>query len=270
MPQVFVNLYACCGNGHQEPTLGDLQNTLQTILHGFSSTFIVLDALDECTEREKLLSWIQTLILDKDKNLRVHLIVTSRPEQEIEDKFKSSHYFDLVKASENHDLVAYLDYQLQNDSDLQKWNSETQDQIKLKLMEQADGMYVYYQHLNDRMISKHNFRFRWVALQLNELKKCRTKTDLKKQLADLPQGLDKTYDQILLGINEKDHGYAKTFLQWLSFAVRSLTLKELAATASIDLSAENGPEYRSDNELQDIKDVLKICSSFIRESEGVV
>ena len=143
MPKVLVNLYACCGNGHKEPTLGDLQDTLGTILDGFSSTFIILDALDECTEREKLLNWIQSFILEKDNNLRLHLIVTSRPEQEIEDKFKSSDYVDLVKESENHDLVAYLDYQLQNDSDLQKWDSETQEQIKLKLMEHADGMYVY-------------------------------------------------------------------------------------------------------------------------------
>ena len=213
---------------------------------------------------------IQTYILEKDKNLGLHLIVTSRPEQEIEDKFKSSHSLDLVKASENLDLVAYLDYQLQNDSELQKWNSETQKQIKLKLMEQADGMYVYYQHFNGRMIIKHDFRFRWVALQLNALKKCWTKTDLKKQLANLPQGLDKTYDQILLGINEKYHGYAKTFLQWLSFAVCPLTLKELATIASIDFSAENGPQYQADNELQDMKDVLKICSSFVMKSEGAV
>ena len=229
-----------------------------------------MDALDECTEREKLLNWIQTFILGKNKNLGLHLIVTSRPEQEIEDKFKCSQYLDLVKESESHDLVAYLDYQLQNNSVLQKWNSDTQKQIKLKLMEQADGMYVYYHHLNNRMIIKLNFRFRWAALQFNELKKCRTKTDLKRQLADLPQGLDKTYDQILLGINEKDHYYAKTFLQWLSFAVRPLTLKELASTASIDLSAKSGPEYKSDNEFQDIKDVLKICSSLVIQSEGKI
>ena len=133
MPKVLVKLYTHCGNGHQEPTLGDLQNTLQTILDGFSSTFIILDALDECTEREKLLNWIQTLILKKSKNLGLHLIVTSCPEQEIEDKLKSSHYLDLVKESESQDLVAYLKCQLQNDSDLQKWNSDTQEQIKLKL-----------------------------------------------------------------------------------------------------------------------------------------
>ena len=120
------------------------------------------------------------------------------------------------------------------------------------------------------MITKHIFRFRWVALQLNELKECHTKTDLKKQLADLPQGLDKTYDQILLGIKERDHDYVKMFLQWLSFAVRPLTLEELATTAAVDLSAENGPEYKSDNELQDINNVLKICSSFIIKSEGMV
>ena len=144
MPKVLVDLYACCGNGHQEPTLDDLQSTLQRIVDGFSSTFIVLDALDECAEREKLLNWIQTFILEKDINLGLHLIVTSRPEQEIEDKFKSYHYLDLVEESGNHDLVAYLDYQLQNDSDLQKWNSDTQNQIKLTLMKQADGMYVHY------------------------------------------------------------------------------------------------------------------------------
>ena len=270
MPKVLVNLYACCGNGHQEPTLGDLQNTFQRILSGFSSTFIILDALDECTEREKLLNWIQTTILGKDMNLGLHLIVTSRPEEDIEDKFKFYHYIDLVEESENHDLVVYLDYQLQKDSDLQKWHSDTQEQIKLTLLEQADGMYVYDQHFNDRIITKCKFRFRWVALQLNELKKCRTKTDLKKQLADLPQGLDKTYDRILLGINEKDHGYAKTFLQWLSFSVRPLTLEELATTVAVDLSAENGPEYKSENKLQDNRDVLKICSSFIIKSEGMV
>jgi len=44
---------------------------------------------------------------------------------------------------------------------------------------------------------------------------------------------------------------------------------ELAATAAVDLSAENGPEYKSDNELQDINDVLKMCSSFVMESEGI-
>ena len=47
-------------------------------------------------------------------------------------------------------------------------------------------------------------------------------------------------------------------------------MKELATTAAVDLSAEYGPEYRFDNDLQDSKDVLKICSSFIMKSDGMV
>ena len=154
MPKVLANLYACCGNGHQEPTLDDLQITLQKILDGFRSTFIVLDALDECAEREKILDWVQTSILEKDVNPGLHLIVTSRPEQEIEEKFKSCHYLDLVEESENNDLEFYLDNQLENNSDLQKWNAETQEEIKSTLKKKADGMYVYCQNLNDRMITK--------------------------------------------------------------------------------------------------------------------
>ena len=45
MPKVLVNLYSHCGTGYQEPTLDDLQNTLLAMLHGFSSTFIILDVL---------------------------------------------------------------------------------------------------------------------------------------------------------------------------------------------------------------------------------
>ena len=133
-----------CGNGHQEPTLDYLQNTLQEILGGFSSKFIILDALDECAEREKILNWIQALILEKDINLGLHLIVTSCPEQEITDQLQSHHSIDLVEEPGNHDLSTYLDYQLQSNSALQKWKFDTQEQIKSTLLKKADGTYVYF------------------------------------------------------------------------------------------------------------------------------
>ena len=116
------------------------------------------------------------------------------------------------------------------------------------------------------MIANLKTRFRWVALQLIELKKCRTQKAIRKQLNHLPHGLDETYDRILLGIDKKDCGYTKTFLLWLCFAVHPLTLEELAATATVDLEAENGPQFEYENEFQDISDVLKMCSSFIIES----
>ena len=126
---------------------------------------------------------------------------------------------------------------------------------------------LFNQHLNVRKIAECKCRFRWVALQLMELKKCRTKKAMREQLNNLPEGLNETYDRILLGIDKRDCGYTQTFFLWLCFAVRPMTLKELAATVTIDLAAEHGPQFACDNEIQDISDVLKMCSSFVIESQ---
>ncbi|KIK00202.1 hypothetical protein K443DRAFT_100850 [Laccaria amethystina LaAM-08-1] len=249
VPKVLADLYSHCGNGYQQPSLDDLHNGLQMILGGFNSVYIILDALDECSERDKVLDWVQTVILDKNENPRMHLITTSQPEKDINDKFDCYNCVDLVKASENHDIEAFLDNQLQTESGWQKWSPEIQNEIKLTLREQADGM------------------FRWVALQLMELKKCHTKMAIRKQLKTLPKGLDETYDQILLRIDKNDCGYTKTFLLWLCFAIRPMTLEELAATVTVDLSAENGPQFECENRIEDVSDVLKMCSSFVIESE---
>ena len=46
-----------------------------------------------------------------------------------------------------------------------------------------------------------------------------------------------------------------------------MTLKELAATVAVDLTTEDGPQFEYENEIQDISDILKMCSSFVIESK---
>src|SRR5258708_29812654 len=55
-PTELADLYKRCGD-HQQPSVKQLQNTLRDILDGFSRAYIVIDALDECTDREKTLIW---------------------------------------------------------------------------------------------------------------------------------------------------------------------------------------------------------------------
>ena len=136
-------MHSHCGDGYQQPSLDNLHNVLQKILGGFNSAYIILDALDECSERDKMLDWVQTLILQKNESLGLHLITTSRPEKEINDKFSSYHCIDLVKASENHDIVAYIHDQLYNDSDWDKWGQDIHNEVKSTLIKQADGVYVF-------------------------------------------------------------------------------------------------------------------------------
>ena len=151
MPEVLDNLYNHCGKGHYNSSLYCLEDTLQTILHGFDSVFIVLDALDECSERRKVLDWIQTIILQGNNELGLHLVFTSWPEKEIIEKTQSLNLccVELVEEFGNYDIAAYLDYELQNDSDTQKWDLDTQNEIKSTLVKNADGMYVFVIDSND-------------------------------------------------------------------------------------------------------------------------
>ena len=63
VPKVLAGLYSHCGNGYHQPSLENLHNVLQKILDGFNSAYIILDALDECSERDKVVNWVQTVIL---------------------------------------------------------------------------------------------------------------------------------------------------------------------------------------------------------------
>ena len=60
IPVELADLYKRCG-GYQQPSDDQLQNTLQDILDGFSDAYIIIDALDECTDRKKTLNWIKKL-----------------------------------------------------------------------------------------------------------------------------------------------------------------------------------------------------------------
>ena len=111
-------------------------------------------------------------------------------------------------------------------------------------------------------------RFCWVALQLMELKKCSSQYEIEKQLAELPDGLDETYNRILNNIDKKHHADTRTFLQWLAFCRRPMTIKEIAETITVDFPPGKCPVFNQTKRYSDPWDVLVRCSSFVSESEG--
>ena len=112
------------------------------------------------------------------------------------------------------------------------------------------------------------FRFRWVALQLAELAKCSSEYEIVQQLKNLPEGLDNIYRRILKGIDKKYHADTLTFLQWLAFCRRPMSIKEIAETITIDFNLKDGPIFTPTKRYADPRDVLVRCSSLVSESEG--
>jgi hypothetical protein len=63
-----------------------LMMTFRQITSSFQHTYIVVDALDECTERDELLRLINEIVGWDLGSL--HILATSRKERDIEDRLK--------------------------------------------------------------------------------------------------------------------------------------------------------------------------------------
>ena len=106
-------------------------------------------------------------------------------------------------------------------------------------------------------------RFRWVALQLEVLRNCRSRHQVMEQLTSLPKDLNETYDQILGRIREQDREDAVKLFQWLAFSIRPLKLSELAEAIQVDFESQYLPWFNSERRYDDAEDILRVCSGFV-------
>lgn len=137
IPAALVQLY---GGGHETPSLTSLQKTLHQIIAGFERAYIVIDALDECTDREQVLAWIKDLL--RQNMSQLHILFSSRREQEIVRCFEpiaSITHVSLAGASTNADIETYVDAML---AKVTSWDTKTRARVKSALMKGADGMCV--------------------------------------------------------------------------------------------------------------------------------
>jgi ankyrin repeat protein len=109
-------------------------------------------------------------------------------------------------------------------------------------------------------------RFRWVFCQLQELKKLRSTREqsIEAALRSLPVGLNATYERMLDRIDQYDRKEALAMLNWLSFALHTLTLGELQEARLIN--PENGGSVAWDDP-GSIEDIVEILGDLIHVEE---
>ncbi|KAF7975438.1 hypothetical protein HWV62_9571 [Athelia sp. TMB] len=250
IPNVLLELYNKCDGGHRQPTETQLEDTLARILGTFDNTYIIVDSLDECAEKADLLRWIQSVVSKNSEKL--HLMLTSRPEAAIERGLESLRNLKKVPVggiSTVDDIEVYLDACLKADG-MSLWDDTDKQMIKTGLSADPDGM------------------FRWVALQVDAINKCKNRKELKKQLESLPKGLDETYTQLFKRSDCPD--YLERLLQWLAFSERPLAVKELAEVLAVDFASGDLPFYDPDMRCQTPAVIWSICNGLVTEFEGTV
>lgn len=107
-----------------------------------NTVFLILDALDECENRDEILSFLCGLEQEK---ANIKLLTTSREEADIA---QSCGQATLRLKMENHrrdvdrDVEAYVGRRLAHDPRLKKLAQAVQDEIRNSLNEKSAGMYV--------------------------------------------------------------------------------------------------------------------------------
>lgn len=143
-PKALGFLYSSCKNGESQPGYDSLLATLCQMMAELEEIYVVIDALDECLERQELLATIQDLTSWKDANL--HVLTTSRREKDIEESMESLNVnhgrICIGRMLVSNDIRAYVRGRLQHDPSLERWQKQpkVQQEIEDTLMEKADGM----------------------------------------------------------------------------------------------------------------------------------
>jgi hypothetical protein len=144
IPVELERLYDSCKDKAIQPYSNTLLATLQPVIRVFPQTFIVIDALDECAQREDLMKVIGDILAWQSENL--HFLVTSRREGDIESTLgqiigKSS-ILSLQTEAVTPDIQLYIHERLSHDDRLRKWrmDSALHQEIETTLLSNARGM----------------------------------------------------------------------------------------------------------------------------------
>ena len=137
---LLSKLHNDCQNGKRQPTINELTGLLKEMLEYLPCTYIVLDALDECTDREELLCLLKNLSICTQKN--VCILVTSREEKDIKDALNqvATKSISIQGAGVDADISKYINERLLGDAKLARWKGDDLEEIKSTISQGAQGM----------------------------------------------------------------------------------------------------------------------------------
>ena len=130
-------VYDKCQKGCQMPGKADLMEALRGLLNEFPQVYVVMDALDECLEFEKLYASIQTIIGWQTPGC--HLLVTSRTEKYAVNEVQAVIEINLSSDVVMYDIASYVSKVMES-SRLKNLRKDVQEKVKYELLHGSNGM----------------------------------------------------------------------------------------------------------------------------------
>ncbi|PVH70823.1 NACHT-domain-containing protein [Cadophora sp. DSE1049] len=211
------------------------------------STYLIIDALDECTTDLSLL--LNLVVKTSSAYSSVKWIVSSRNWPSIEKDLDEATQkvrlcLELNEKSVSEAVTAYVQFKVNWLAERNGYDSDTRDAVQRYLSLNADGTFL------------------WVALVCQNLEKIPLRNTCAK-LTAFPPGLDSFYQQMIKQINNSDNAdLCKQILASTAIVYRPITLKELT-------SLVERLEDMSDD-LKSLQEIIGLCGSFLTIREETI
>jgi hypothetical protein len=123
-----------------QPSTSRLLDVLAVVIQSFARVYLVVDALDESSERDKILTML--LRITKDENFqKIQLLTTSRKELDIERMISSvATGISLSNPYLNEDIKSFVSSNLSEDYKFSRWPESLRLEIESALSAGANGM----------------------------------------------------------------------------------------------------------------------------------
>ncbi|KAL2015402.1 hypothetical protein VTK56DRAFT_5526 [Thermocarpiscus australiensis] len=210
-------------------------------------TYLIIDALDECTQNLDLLL---DLVAGKSSAYpNVKWIVSSRNWPSIEKALNSATQkitlsLELNENSISAAVTTYVRFKVEKLAERNEYSNDTRDTVERYLSANAHGTFL------------------WVALVCKELATI-PGWKAQKKLALFPSGLDALYRRMMDQIcNSEDAALCKDILAITSVAYQPITLDEL--TVLVDTPTGVSGDYKA------LADVVGLCGSFLTLRERTI
>ena len=204
---------------------------------------IILDALDECGDINKLLPYVLRLT----SIAQVKFAFTSRREPELKEALQGIPSLAMGPEHVRDDIKVYLDYRVATSSFLS--DPRVRSRIIRILNARNKGMFL------------------WVRLMLDELESCVTIVQVEGTLSSLPEGLPEVYQRILrrlhASLKRARREFCSRLLKWLVLAKRPLRLREVNEALRLEYASVAGGPTFTHNLLYSERDIESICGSLV-------
>ncbi|KAL8897484.1 MAG: hypothetical protein Q9207_007196 [Kuettlingeria erythrocarpa] len=250
LPDLLVNIHQMHSAQQTRPTRKEIIRLFEDIVTRLDTVYLVVDALDECSEgvRDFLLTFFETL----PSNIR--LLVTTRHIDEITRVFRTSPMLE-IRASLG-DLEKYVRSRVgsyRRLSGLVRSNDNLHKDIGHRVAFKAEGMFLAAKLHVDALSTKINIK------------------QLKEALENLSTNINELYDDAISRIESEDQDYrtlAQKALRWIAYAYRPLRVEALQEAVAIELGQANFDDEATNS----IGSILDVCAGLLIHDEetGIV